>query len=628
MTELNRTTTNPQHPRKVPVKEIEHVTIRFAGDSGDGMQLTGSQFTNTAAILGNDISTFPDFPAEIRAPAGSLPGVSGFQINFSSKDIRTAGDTPNVLVAMNPAALRVHLRDLERGGVLIVNQNAFTANNLKKANYAANPLEDGSLESYQLYSIPITKLNEDALKGLAINKKEVDRSKNFFALGLMYWLYDRSLESTQKWIEQKFGKNPAIAEANRRSLQAGYSFGETCEMFPNTYQVHQADLPQGTYRQITGNRGIALGIVVGAELAKKTVFYGTYPITPASDILHELSNYKNYNITTFQAEDEIAAVCSAIGASFAGQIGITGTSGPGLALKGEALGLAVMTELPLVVINVQRAGPSTGMPTKTEQADLMQALYGRHGESPVCVIAPITPSDCFHAAIDAMKIATKYMCPVILLSDNTLANGAEPWKIPELSELAKFETNQLIDVNSFQPYQRNEKTLSRPWVVPGTKGLEHRIGGLEKQDVTGNISYDPMNHEKMVKIRAEKIQRITQDIPPSTVYGPSSGKLLVIGWGSTFGAIMTACDELRQTGADVANLQLRYLNPLPADLGDIIAKYDQVLVPELNMGQLLSVLRAKYLAKATGLNKIQGQPFKIREVKEKIQEILGTTTTH
>lgn len=628
MTELNQVKSSHEHPRKVPVKEIENVTIRFAGDSGDGMQLTGSQFTTTSAILGNDIATFPDFPAEIRAPAGSLPGVSGFQINFSSKDIRTAGDAPNVLVAMNPAALKVHLRDLERGGVLIVNQNAFTENNLKKAQYTSNPLEDGSLESYQLYSIPVTKLNEDALKGIAINKKEVDRCKNFFALGLMYWLYDRPLEATQTWIQQKFGKNPAIAEANLKSLHAGFAFGETCEMFPNTYQVHQADLPQGLYRQITGNRGIALGIVAGAALANKGVFYGSYPITPASDILHELSNYKNYNVTTFQAEDEIAAICSAIGASFAGQIGITGTSGPGLALKGEALGLAVMTELPLLVVNVQRAGPSTGMPTKTEQSDLLQAMYGRHGESPLCVIAPITPTDCFYATLDAIKIATKYMIPVILLSDNTLANGAEPWKVPDVASLPRFEVSHLVDINSFQPYKRDEKTLSRPWVTPGTKGLEHRIGGLEKQDVTGNISYDPQNHEKMVKLRAEKVQRITQDIPPSTVYGPKSGKLLVIGWGSTFGAIMSACDDLRKEGTEVANLQLRFINPLPADLGDIISKYEQVLVPELNLGQLLSILRGKYLAKAVGLNKVQGQPFKIREIKEKVLELMGRTTTH
>lgn len=624
MTELNRIDTQTKHPKKVPVKEIEYVTIRFAGDSGDGMQLTGSQFTTTAAVLGNDIATFPDFPAEIRAPAGSLPGVSGFQINFSSKDIRTAGDTPSVLVAMNPAALKVHLRDLERGGILIVNQNAFTANNLKKAFYETNPLEDGSLSNYQLYSLPITKMNEEALKGLPISKKEVDRSKNFFALGIMYWLYDRPIEPTAQWIQQKFSKMPDIAEANKKSLMAGYNFGDTCEMFPNTFQVFQADLPVGKYRQITGNRGIALGIVAGSQLAGKSVFYGSYPITPASDILHELSNYKNYNIITFQAEDEIAAICSAIGASFAGQIGVTGTSGPGVALKSEAMGLAVMTELPLIVINVQRAGPSTGMPTKTEQADLLQAMYGRHGECPMCVIAPITPVDCFYATIEAFKIATKYMVPVILLSDNTLANGAEPWKIPDMESLKKFEVNHLIDVNSFQPYSRNEKTLSRPWVVPGTPGLEHRIGGLEKQDVTGNISYDPQNHEKMIHLRAEKVQRITQEIAPTEVYGPTSGKILVIGWGSTFGAIMSACDELRKEGVAVSNLQIRYINPLPADLEKIISDFDQVLVPELNMGQLVMILRSKYLAKATGLNKVQGQPFKIREIKKKIKEMLGT----
>jgi len=624
MTELNTIQpTSINRAKKIPVKEIENVTIRFAGDSGDGMQLTGTQFTDTAATIGNDIATFPDFPAEIRAPAGSLPGVSGFQINFSSRDIRTAGDAPNVLVAMNPAALKVHLKDLERGGILIVNQNAFNPNNLKKALYETNPLEDGSLSNYQVYSLPITKMNEEALKGLPVNKKEIDRSKNLFALGIMYWLYDRPLEGTMKWIDQKFSKVPNIAEANKKALQAGFNFGDTCEMFPNTYQVHQADLPTGKYRQITGNRSIALGIAASAQLSGKPVFYGSYPITPASDILHEIANYKNYGITTFQAEDEIAAVCSAIGASFAGNIGVTGTSGPGIALKGEALGLAVMTELPLVVINVQRAGPSTGMPTKTEQSDLFQALYGRHGECPMVVIAPITPVDCFFATIEAFKIATKYMVPVMLLSDNTLANGAEPWKIPSLDSLPKFEINHMVDVNNFKPYSRNDKTLARPWVLPGTPGLEHRIGGLEKADITGNISYDPMNHEKMVQFRAAKVEKVAQEYAPTEVYGPSKGKLLVIGWGSTFGAIMSACDELRKEGTEVSNLQIRHVNPLPSDLGDIISKFDQVLVPELNMGQLLFVLRAKYLAKATGLNKIQGQPFKIREIKDKIKEMLG-----
>lgn len=625
MIELNtiQPSENSSRKKKVPVKEIENVTIRFAGDSGDGMQLTGTQFTDTSATIGNDIATFPDFPAEIRAPAGSLPGVSGFQINFSSKDIRTAGDAPNVLVAMNPAALKVHLKDLERGGILIVNQDAFNASNLKKASYETNPLEDGSLGNYQLYPLPISKMNEEALKGLPINKKEADRSKNLFALGIMYWLYDRPLEGTMKWIDQKFGSKPNIAEANKKSLQAGFNFGDTCEMFPNTYQVHQADLPSGKYRQITGNRSIALGIAAAAQLSGKQVFYGSYPITPASDILHEISNYKNYGITTFQAEDEIAAVCSAIGASFGGNIGVTGTSGPGIALKGEALGLAVMTELPLVVINVQRAGPSTGMPTKTEQADLFQALYGRHGECPMVVIAPITPVDCFFATIEAFKIAIKYMVPVMLLSDNTLSNGAEPWKIPDMASLPKFEKNPFIDVNNFKPYARNEKTLARAWVVPGMPGLEHRIGGLEKADITGNISYDPQNHEKMIHLRASKVEKVAQEYAPTQVYGPNKGKLLVIGWGSTFGAIMSACDELRKAGTEVSNLQLRHIHPLPSDLEKIISQFDQVLVPELNMGQLLFVLRSKYLANAVGLNKIQGQPFKIREIKDRIKQMLG-----
>lgn len=607
-----------------PIKEVDEVIIRFAGDSGDGMQLTGGQFTMTSAIAGNDISTFPDFPAEIRAPAGSLPGVSGFQIRFSNYDIRTAGDTPNVLVAMNPAALKVHIDDLEKGGLVIVNEDAFTKPNLIKAKYETNPLEDGSLEGYQLVKIGITKINREALKDIeGLNTKEIDRCKNFFALGIMYYLYDRSLEVTEKWIENKFKKRPDIIEANKKALRAGYNFGDTCEMFPNTYQVHQATLPTGQYRQMTGNKAISLGLVAAGQLAKKDLFYGSYPITPASDVLHELSNFKNFGVTTFQAEDEIAAVCSAIGASFAGSIGITGTSGPGIALKGEALGLAVMTELPLIVVNVQRAGPSTGMPTKTEQADLFQALYGRHGECPMVVLAPISPGDCFDIAIEAARITTKYMVPVMILSDNTLANGAEPWMIPDLSTYKTFEVSHPTATGEeFLGYKRDEDTLARPWAIPGTPGLEHRIGGLEKQDLTGNVSYNPENHQRMTDLRAQKVEKVANEYAPTTVYGPEKGDVLVLGWGSTFGPIMSACEQLREEGKSVANVQLRYINPLPSDLGTILGNYKQVLIPELNMGQLASVIRSTYLIDAKSYTKVQGKPIFIHELKKAIGELL------
>lgn len=621
---MSQTVTNPsQDAHFSNAEELASVTIRFAGDSGDGMQLTGTQFTNTSAILGNDIATFPDFPAEIRAPTGSLPGVSGFQINFSSQDIRTPGDTPNVLVAMNPAALKVHLRDLDKGGILIVNEDAFNEVNLKKAGFATNPLTDGSLSTYRLYQVPISKLNTEALKDLGLTAKEINRSKNFFALGLMYWMYNRNQETTLKWIEEKFGKMPAVAEGNRRALKAGFNYGETTETFVHTYKINKAQLPVGVYRQLTGNQALALGLVTAAQLAGKKMFYGSYPITPASDILHELAKYKNFNVMTFQAEDEIAAVGSAIGAAFGGSIAVTGTSGPGVALKAEAIGLAVMTELPLVIVNVQRAGPSTGMPTKTEQADLFQALYGRNGECPVCVLAPGTPGECFDYAIEAVRIAVKYMCPVILLSDGYLANGAEPWAIPSVSSLKKFPVNHLVDANNFLPYQRDEKTLSRPWVVPGTKGLEHRIGGIEKQENTGNVSYDPENHEKMVRLRAEKIERITAEIAPTKIFGSSSGDVLVVGWGDTYGAITSGVELMQKEGHKVSSIHVRHLNPLPKDLGDIFKNFKHVLVPELNAGQLSFILRAKYLVNTVGLNKIQGQPLKISEVKNAILKLLN-----
>ncbi|MCB0326329.1 MAG: 2-oxoacid:acceptor oxidoreductase subunit alpha [Bdellovibrionales bacterium] len=611
-----------QSSNPIPLEQLEHVTIRFAGDSGDGMQLTGNQFTNTSAFIGNDVSTFPDFPAEIRAPAGSLPGVSGFQIHFSSKDIRTAGDTPNVLVAMNPAALKVHLKDLEKGGMVIINSSAFTKPNLKKAGYETNPLEDKSLDSYRVFDIPLTKLNEDALSETSLSKKEIDRCKNFFALGIMYWLYDRPLEITLDWIEKKFKNKPEIIDANQKALKSGYYFGETSEIFTTHYHVDQAQLPQGTYRQVTGNRAIALGLVAGAQLAGKPLFYGSYPITPASDILHELSNYKNFDVRTFQAEDEIAAIGVALGASFGGHLGVTGTSGPGVALKAEFMGLAVMTELPLVIVNVMRAGPSTGMPTKTEQTDLFQALYGRNGECPMVVLAPSTPSDCFTISIEAMRIATKYMVPVIILSDNTLANGAEPWKIPHVDEFPKFEVNHLVEANNFLPYQRNEKTLARPWVAPGTKGLEHRIGGIEKQDLTGNVSYDPQNHEKMIRLRAEKVQRVAQEIAPLEISGPEKGDTLLVGWGSTYGAIASAADQLREEGLSVSNIHIRHLSPLPSDLGDIMKRFKNVIIAECNTGQLRQVIRGTYLVDAKGINKIQGQPLKISEIKSKVKEMI------
>jgi 2-oxoglutarate/2-oxoacid ferredoxin oxidoreductase subunit alpha len=604
------------------VEELETVTIRFAGDSGDGMQLTGTQFTKTTAIVGNDISTLPDFPAEIRAPAGSLPGVSGFQLNFSSHDIRTPGDEPNVLVAMNPAALKVNLADLERGGILIVNTDAFNENNLKKAGYAANPLDDGSLSGYRLFKLPITTLNRAALRDeVKITSKEIDRCKNFWALGLMYWLYDRPLDPTQKWIEARFSRNLELAKANATALKAGFAYAEAAEIFTTHYRVRKAAITPGKYRNITGNEATALGCVAASVLAKRPLFYGSYPITPASDILHELSTRKNFGVKTYQAEDEIAAICAAIGASFAGYLGLTGTSGPGIALKSEAIGLAVMTELPLVIIDVQRGGPSTGLPTKTEQADLLQAMFGRNGECPVAVVAAATPADCFQMAVEAFRIATKHMLPVILLTDGYLANGAEPWKIPSMDELPKFEVNFWKDPETFAPYKRDPDTLARPWAIPGTPGLEHRIGGIEKQDVTGNVSYEPENHMHMVVTRAEKVARIANDIPDVEVFGESNGRVLVVGWGSTYGAITSAVEESHSRGMSVSSIHLRHLNPFPKNLGELLGRFDRVLVPELNMGQLALLLRSKYLVPAVSYPKVKGKPFKISELTAKINEL-------
>jgi 2-oxoglutarate ferredoxin oxidoreductase subunit alpha len=605
------------------LEEVETVTIRFAGDSGDGMQLTGTQFTNTSAVVGNDISTLPDFPAEIRAPAGSLPGVSGFQLNFSSQDIKTPGDQPNVLVAMNPAALKVNLTDLEDGGTLIINTDGFTKENLKYANYASNPLEDSTLAGYRVHKLPITTLNMNALKGnVELSRKEIDRCKNFFALGVLYWLYDRPMENTLNWIHTKFSKNPELAKANEIALKTGYNFADTTEVFTTHYTIKKAQIAPGKYRKITGNEATAIGFVAASQLAGRPLFYGSYPITPASDILHELARHKSFGVKTFQAEDEIAAVCAAIGASFAGQIGLTGTSGPGVALKQEAIGLAVMTELPLVIINVQRGGPSTGLPTKTEQADLFQAVWGRNGECPAIVIAPSTPADCFHMAIEAVRLAFKYMSPVFYLSDGYLANGAEPWALPAIDDLPKIEVTFANDPANFMPYSRDPETLARPYAIPGTPGLEHRIGGIEKQHITGNVNYDPENHHLMVKLRQEKIDRAVQDIPLLEVFGEKTGKVLVLGWGSTYGSISSAVEKLQAEGKSVSAAHLRHLNPFPKNLGEVLAGFETVIVPEMNLGQLCTMIRARYLVDAIAFSKVKGRPFQIREIVRKVEEYL------
>ncbi|HEY7158453.1 MAG TPA: 2-oxoacid:acceptor oxidoreductase subunit alpha [Gemmataceae bacterium] len=635
MTVLNPGTLRPDHP--IPVEEVTEATIRLAGDSGDGMQLAGTQFTHTSAMLGNDISTLPDFPAEIRAPAGTLAGVSGFQIHFSSTDIHTPGDQLNTLIAMNPAALKTNLKDLEAGGILIVNSDAFQKGDLDKAGYKSNPLTDGSLKGYRVLAVSITKLNREAVADLKLSVREADRCKNFFALGLVYWLYERSLEPTLRWIQSKFGKNPSVMEANTRALKAGYNYGETTEAMPVHYRVSKANIPPGRYRKITGNEALALGLVAASQQSGLALVYATYPITPASDILHQLAEMKRYSVRTLQAEDEIAAVGAAIGASFGGALGVTGTSGPGVCLKSEAIGLAVMTELPLVIIDVQRGGPSTGLPTKTEQADLLQAMYGRNGECPAAIIAPCSPSDCFHMAFEAVRLAVRFMTPVFLLSDGYLANGAEPWLIPDPTKLPKLAvrfarghaaTNGNGNGNGssngdavFHPYQRDER-LVREWAIPGTPGLEHRIGGLEKEDVTGNVSYDPANHHHMVQTRAQKIANIANDIPELTVTGPAEGDLLVLGWGGTYGSLTTACERARHKGWKVAHAHLRYLNPMPRNTGDVLKRYKKVLIPELNAGQLRTLIRAAYLVDAVGLNKVQGKPFLVREIESKIEELL------
>lgn len=616
------TTTVVEEKPQPRIQELETVTIRFSGDSGDGMQLTGTQFTNTTALAGNDLATLPDFPAEIRAPAGSLPGVSSFQVCFSSHDIRTPGDQPDVLVAMNPAALKVNLPELVDGGVIIINTDGFNEVNLKKAKYDSNPLEDGTLARYRVYKIPITSLTLKALKDVNISHKQAERCKNFFALGLMYWLYDRPIDATLKWIERRFADQPELIQANQTALRAGYAYGEATEMFTTHYRVRRAAIEPGVYRNVTGNEATALGFVAASQLAGRPLFYASYPITPASDILHALAQHKNFGVKTFQAEDEIAAMCAAIGAAFAGNLGLTGTSGPGLALKSEAINLAVMAELPVVVVDVQRAGPSTGMPTKTEQADLLQALFGRNSDSPVAVVAPATPADCFIMAIEAFRLATKYMVPVIYLSDGYLGNGSEPWRIPSLDELPRIELTFRTDPEGFYPYLRDERTLARPWALPGTPGLEHRIGGLEKEHITGNVSYDPDNHMLMTQLRAEKVARIAEDIPDVEVFGAPQGELLVVGWGSTYGAITSAVEHLQARGVSVSSVHLRYLNPFPRNLGAVLSRFEKILVPELNYGQLALVLRARYLVDTISFPKVKGKPFKIAEIVEKIEEVL------
>jgi len=602
--------------------ELTDVTVRFAGDSGDGMQLTGSQFTSTTAIVGNDLSTLPDYPAEIRAPAGTTYGVSGFQLHFSSTDIQTPGDEPDVLVAMNPAALKTNLPDLKKGGTIIVNINSFDSKNLRLAEYDVNPLENGALEGYNVIQVPLSQLTNTALEDSPLSAKEKSRCKNFFALGMMYWLYSRPIEPTLNWLKEKFKNNPEIREANEKALKAGYYYGETTELFTTRYEVKPAKLPAGIYRNISGNEALALGFITASVKSKLPLFLGSYPITPASDILHELSRHKNFDIRTFQAEDEIAAITAALGAAFSGALAITTTSGPGVALKTETIGLAVMTELPIVIIDVQRGGPSTGLPTKTEQSDLLQAVYGRNGEAPVAVVAPATPADCFSMALEASRIAIKYMVPVMYLSDGYIANGSEPWKLPDPDSIPEIEVKFRTDPEGFQPYIRDEN-LARPWAIPGTKGLEHRIGGLEKANITGNVSYDPENHEFMVRLRAQKVKNIENDIPDLEVMGDQDAELLVIGWGGTYGAITEAVERVRKKGLKVARAHFRYLNPVPKNTGEVLKRFKKILCPELNMGQLSKILRNEFLVDIEPFNKIQGLPFKSSEIENKINAILG-----
>ncbi|MFI9594582.1 2-oxoacid:acceptor oxidoreductase subunit alpha [Nonomuraea sp. NPDC052265] len=609
------------------VQQLDRVIIRFAGDSGDGMQLTGDRFTAGTAEFGNDLSTLPNFPAEIRAPAGTLPGVSSFQLHFADHDILTPGDAPNVLVAMNPAALKANLGDLPRGADIIANIDEFSKRNLQKVGYAANPLEDDSLSEWRVHAVPLTSLTVKALEGFEISKKDAERAKNMFALGLLSWLYHRPTEQTISFLQQKFAKKPDIAKANIAAFQAGWNYGETTESFSVSYEVKPARLAPGVYRNISGNQALAYGLIAASVQSKLPLFLGSYPITPASDILHELSKHKRFGIRTFQAEDEIAGVGAALGAAFGGALGVTTTSGPGVALKAETVGLAVTTELPLIIVDVQRAGPSTGMPTKTEQTDLLMAMFGRNGESPVPIVAPLSPSDCFDAAVEAARIAVKYRTPVMLLSDGYLANGSEPWRLPEVSDLPdisqEFTTEPNGEGGEFLPFKRDAETLARPWAIPGTPGLEHRIGGIEKADGTGNISYDPDNHDLMVRTRAAKIAGI--DVPDLEVDDPDGdARVLVVGWGSTYGPIAAAVRRIRRNGGKVAQTHLRHLNPLPANTGEVLKSYDKVLLPEVNLGQLALLLRARYLVDVISYNRVRGLPFKAEELAGVIQDVMDS----
>ncbi|NKC12195.1 MAG: 2-oxoacid:acceptor oxidoreductase subunit alpha [Gammaproteobacteria bacterium] len=604
---------------------LQSVTVRFAGDSGDGMQLAGTQLTNTSALAGNDIATFPDYPAEIRAPKGTLAGVSGFQVQFAAHDVFTPGDELAALVAMNPAALKANLADLNPHGMLIVDEDSFDAKSLKLAGYGANPLDNGSLDGYQLVRVPITRLTREAVESSGLGRKLATRCRNFFAMGLIYWLYGRSLEPTRRFIQRRFGHDPEVARADTQALQAGWNFGETTDAFKGTYEVPPAALEPGRYRNVTGNQALAMGLITAAKLSDCDLFYGSYPITPASDILHELSRHKHFGVRTFQAEDEIAAASAILGAAFGGAMGVTASSGPGIALKAEAMGLGVMLELPIVIIDVQRAGPSTGMPTKPEQSDLLQTLFGRNGESPLLVLATRGPADCFEVALEAWRLATRLMTPVVILSDAYVANGAEPWRIPDTSALAPITlpaAKEPAPGEAFKPYVRDEY-LSRPWALPGTPALMHRIGGLEKENITGNISYDPANHEHMVRLRALKVANAAQLIPPQAVSGPATGALLILSWGGTYGTCADAWRTLHRRGMDLAHAHLRHLNPFPANLGDILKSYDRVLIPELNTGQLRQLIRARWLVDAIGLNKIKGRPFTTADVVQHIEELMA-----
>ena len=608
---------------KKKTKKLDSVVIRFAGDSGDGMQLMGDRFTNTAALVGNDLGTFPDFPAEIRAPAGSLAGVSAFQLQFSSKDIFTPGDKLDVLVAMNPAALKMHIEDLKSDGILIANKSNFSPRNLKMAGWENNPLEDDSFKNYVVYDLEISRLVANATEDMGLSSKVIERTKNFFGLGLLYWMYGRPMDPTKSWLEKKFKNKPELVEANLRALNAGYNFGDITESMATKYEVGAAPLKKGTYRNIVGNYATGLGLLTASQLSKLPLFFGGYPITPASDILHQLSHYKNYGVKTFQAEDEISGIGSVIGAAFTGSLGVTATSGPGIALKTEAIGLGVISELPMVIINVQRGGPSTGLPTKTEQADLLMAMHGRNGESPIPVIAASTPGDCFYVAYEACRIAIKYMTPVFILTDGFIANGSEPWMLPDLDKLKEIKINEPQSRDGqFLAYERDEKTLARSWAIPGLKGFEHRVGGIEKEHITGNVNYDPDNHDLMVKLRAQKVSSIVNEIPKTEIYGNKTGEILILGWGSTFGAIRSGVESLIEEGKSVSQVHLKWINPLPSDLGEILLKFQKILIPEINSGQLIKIIRSEFLIDAEGFNLVRGKPYTKSQIINKVKEMI------